>query len=89
MIEFLTMEESNELRLVCREFREAVMDYPWIDAKTVIKGSVRTMACGFYSSAFGQCIGKVWATQTYRRRGFRLYSRRRARTAALCEHVGV
>ena len=47
--------ESNSLRLIFREFREAVMDFPWMDAKSYIKGSLRTWR-GFSSSACGQCI---------------------------------
>ena len=38
---FLTMKESNALRGVCVEFREAVMDFPWMDRKSHIKGSLR------------------------------------------------
>ena len=37
---FLTMRESNALRGACREFREAVMDFPWMDANSIIKSIV-------------------------------------------------
>ena len=37
----LTMVESNALRCVCREFREAVMDFPWMDVKALKKGSLK------------------------------------------------
>ena len=47
MLGFLTMEESNALRSVCTEFREAVMDFPWMDAKSVIKGSLRAWRAAF------------------------------------------
>ena len=44
---FFTMKESNALRSVCKEFREAVMDFPWMDAKSVIKGSLRAWRAAF------------------------------------------
>ena len=44
---FLTMVESNALRSVCVEFREAVIDFPWMDAKSVIKGSVEAWRAAF------------------------------------------
>ena len=37
----LTMKESNALRGVCKEFRESVMDFPWMDAETKITGSLK------------------------------------------------
>ena len=44
---FLTMRESNALRGVCVEFREAVMDFPWMDAKSDIKGCLRAWRAAF------------------------------------------
>ena len=38
---FLTMEESNALRCVCKEFREAVMDFPWMDFVTYLGGDLK------------------------------------------------
>lgn len=38
---FLTMQQSNSLRSVCREFCEAIMDFPWMDTKSIIKGDLR------------------------------------------------
>ena len=35
------MRESNALRGVCVEFREAVMNFPWMDAMSTIEGSLR------------------------------------------------
>ena len=40
-IGFLAIKESNALRSVCVEFLDAVMDFPWMDAKSIIKGSLR------------------------------------------------
>ena len=37
---FLTMIESNKVRVQCVECRDAVMDFPWMDARSHIKGSV-------------------------------------------------
>ena len=47
IIGFLTMKESNALRGVCKEFREAVMDFQWMDAKSDIKGSLRAWRAAF------------------------------------------
>ena len=44
---FLTMKESNALRSVCVEFREAVMDFPWMDAESKITGSVKAWRAAF------------------------------------------
>ena len=44
---FLTMVESNALRGVCMEFREAVMDFPWMDVESRIKGSVEAWRVAF------------------------------------------
>ena len=33
-------QEATTLRLLCREFKEAVADFPWEDEKTVILGDV-------------------------------------------------
>ena len=41
------MQHSNALRGVCVEFREAVMDFPWMDEESVFKGSVRARRAAF------------------------------------------
>ena len=41
------MRHSNELRLVCKELRETVMDIPWMDAESKIKGSLRARRAAF------------------------------------------
>ena len=41
------MKRANRLRLVCREFREAVTEFPWNDILTRIKGSVRVWRAVF------------------------------------------
>ena len=44
---FFTMKDSNALRGVCKEFREAVMDFPWMDADSKIYGSLRVWRAAF------------------------------------------
>ena len=44
---FLTMRQSNALRGVCKEFRGAVMDFPWMDAESRIKGRIRAWRAAF------------------------------------------
>jgi hypothetical protein len=38
---FLTMIDSNKVRVQCVECRQAVMDFPWMDDESKIKGSVK------------------------------------------------
>ena len=38
---FLTYEDANNLRLVCKELRDEVRDFRWKDMKTRIKGSLK------------------------------------------------
>ena len=40
ILPYFTMAEATALRLVCREFLEAVRDYQWEDSETVILGSI-------------------------------------------------
>ena len=40
ILPYFTMAEATVLRLVCREFLEAVRDYQWEDRETVIQGSI-------------------------------------------------
>ena len=44
---FLTMRASNALRGLCREFREAVIDFPWMDTKSWVGGSVEAWGAAF------------------------------------------
>ena len=83
---FLTIRESNALRVVCKEFREAVMDFPWMNSldESRIKGSAKAWRAAF-PAARGRCKG----ARRYCRRGLHPYSRRRACTAAQCEHDGL
>ena len=39
--------EATVLRLLCKEFKDAVMDFPWEDEKTVILGSVASWRACF------------------------------------------
>ena len=41
------MVEPNALRGVCKEFREAVTDFPLTDGESVMKGSVRAWRAPF------------------------------------------
>ena len=44
---FLNMRDSNKVRVQCVECRQAVMDFPWMDEKSHIKGSVRAWRAAF------------------------------------------
>ena len=44
---FLTMIDSNKVRVQCVECRKAVMEFPWMDKKSKIKGSVRAWRAAF------------------------------------------
>ena len=44
------MAESNALSGVCVEFREAVMDFPWMDVKSIIKGGRRPWHADFLAA---------------------------------------
>ena len=44
---FLTMVDSNALRCVCKEFRETVMDFPWMDANSWMSGNVQAWRMAF------------------------------------------
>ena len=44
---FFTMVESNALRGVCKEFRKALMDFPWMDAESIIRGSLMAWRAAF------------------------------------------
>ena len=44
---FLTMIDSNKVRVQCVECRQAVMDFPWMDAESRIKGSVKKWRAAF------------------------------------------
>jgi hypothetical protein len=44
---YLTMIDSNKVRVQCVECRQAVMDFPWMDAKSHIKGSVKAWRAAF------------------------------------------
>ena len=44
---YLTMIDSNKVRVQCAECRQAVMDFPWMDAMSQIKGSVKAWRAAF------------------------------------------
>ena len=46
LLPMFTTKEATTLRLLCREFKSTVADFPWEDEETVIKGSVAAwIAC--------------------------------------------
>ena len=44
---FLNMIDSNKVRVQCRECHQAVKDFPWMDSKSKIKGSVKAWRAAF------------------------------------------
>jgi hypothetical protein len=44
---YLTMIDSNKVRVQCVECRDAVMDFPWMDVRSRIRGSVRAWRAAF------------------------------------------
>ena len=44
---FLNMIDSNKVRVQCVECRQAVMDFPWMDEKSRITGSVKAWRAAF------------------------------------------
>ena len=44
---YLTMIDSNKVRAQCVECRQAVMDFPWMDAKSRIRGNVEAWRAAF------------------------------------------
>jgi hypothetical protein len=41
------MIDSNKVRVQCVECRQAVMDFPWMDAESQISGSVKAWRAAF------------------------------------------
>ena len=41
------MIDSNKVRVQCVECRNAVMDFPWMDDKSIITGSVEAWRAAF------------------------------------------
>ena len=44
---FITMIDSNKVRVQCRECRQAIMDFPWMDSTSKIKGSIEKWRASF------------------------------------------
>ena len=44
---FMTMIDSNNVRPVCVEFRQAIMEFPWMDLESEIKGSIKAWRAAF------------------------------------------
>ena len=51
------MKESNALRGVCVEFREADMDFPWMDEKSRIRGILRAWRAAFPTA---RAVNVMW-----------------------------
>ena len=47
LLPMFTIKEATVLRQLCREFQEAVAEFPWEDDQTVIKGSVASWRACF------------------------------------------
>jgi hypothetical protein len=47
LLSMFTMAEARALRLVCREFVEAVREYQWEDRHTLITGSIAAWRASF------------------------------------------
>ena len=63
LLPMFTTKEATVLRQLCREFKEAVAEFPWEDEKTVIKGSV---------AAWRACFPRArWASVRQGHRGRR------------------
>ena len=44
---FMTMKDSNKLRVQCRECHQAVKDFPWMDDVSWIKGNIKAWRAAF------------------------------------------
>ena len=60
ILPYFTMAEATALRLVCREFLEAVRDYQWEDSKTVIKGSIGAWRGSFPRARCANVRKEAW-----------------------------
>ena len=56
LLPFFDTKEATVLRLLCREFKEAVGQIPWEDEKTVIKGSVAAWRACFPQGQAGKYL---------------------------------
>jgi hypothetical protein len=56
---FLTMKDSNKVRVQCVECRKAVKDFPWMDAESRIKGSVEAWRASFPCARAVNVSGRV------------------------------
>jgi hypothetical protein len=50
---YLTMIDSNKVRVQCRECHQAVKDFPWMDAKSRIQGNVKVWRAAF---PYARCV---------------------------------
>ena len=77
--------ESNTLRGVYVEFREAVMDFPWMDAKLRITGIIEAWREDFPAARAVNVSRRIDIVDS----DFRSHSRRRAYTSAHCKNAFV
>ena len=54
---FLTMKDSNNVRPVCVEFRQAIMDFPWMDKESKIKSGVKAWRKAF---PYARAVNVSW-----------------------------
>ena len=68
---FFSTRDARRLRLVCRELKQAVADFPWEDMSTVIRGSIALWRACFphaRGANVGQLVGvKEWQNPNGRR----------------------
>ena len=64
---FLTMNDSNALRVVCKKFRGAVMDFPWMNSsdESRIRGSLRAWRAAFPAARAVNVSGRVDIIDSY------------------------
>ena len=55
---FLNMIDSNKVRVQCVECRKAVMDFPWMDDDSRIKGSIRAWRAAFPAARAANVSGR-------------------------------
>ena len=55
---FMTMKDSNKVRVQCVECRKAVMDFPWMDDDSRIKGSIKAWRAAFPAARTANVSGR-------------------------------
>ena len=60
LLPMFTTEEATVLRLVCKEFKDTVAEFPWRDMDTVIHGSVAAWRACFPKARRANINQEVW-----------------------------